>query len=561
MRMILMRLRGAVLLLVLAAAAGCAAVPAGKPPAEAVPPDPNQLMADGDAALERDEFAEAAKAYRQAAEASDDELVAEQATRMAYDHSQLRETALAADRWLALNPTSEQARRYAGVAALALHRLDAAEQQFDQLLTTAYISPAAGFLALLPVIADEATTTDVTELVRRLVARHPGVAEGHYALGMAALRSENFALGFESAERATQLAPYWVPAKMLVARALIARGDEQAGLDAARELVIAPDADVSTQLEYALLLAGTGRDQEARAMLTPFATGPTVIPSAVRTLGALDLDRGDLDAAERTFKGLLSTGAQSYEALYFLGTIADRRKDTEQALHYYSRVTGGDYALAAQGRVARIRADQSGLDAGLASLEEFAIAQPQLGPEIVAARAALATGVGDLQRALAILDTGVAQYPDLLDLRMARVFALERAEQPDAAIRELRQLLHERPGDAVVQNALGYTLADHDRDLDEADKLVRAALVQTPDSGAVLDSMGWVRFRQGRLDEAATYLERARIRGNDPEIDLHLGEVQWAQGDREAARRTWSEALERRPDDVRLKERLEQAGP
>jgi tetratricopeptide (TPR) repeat protein len=210
--------------------------------------------------------------------------------------------------------------------------------------------------------------------------------------------------------------------------------------------------------------------------------------------------------------------------------------------------------------VARIKAEKSGLDAGLTHLEDFARGHPQRGPDVVAARAGLASSLGDARRALAILDAGLDQYPDSLDLRMARVFAYERAGNSDAAIRDLRQLLRERPGDAVVQNALGYTMADRDRNLDEAAALVAAALQQTPDSAAVIDSMGWVLFRQGRLQEALTHLQRARELGDDPEIDLHLGEVQWALGERAAARQTWQQGLERRPDDMRLKERLERAG-
>jgi tetratricopeptide (TPR) repeat protein len=281
----------------------------------------------------------------------------------------------------------------------------------------------------------------------------------------------------------------------------------------------------------------------------------------VRALGALDLDRGDLDAATRRFEDLLSTGAQSFDALYFLGLIADRRKDQDLALRYYSRVTGGDFALQAQGRVARIRAEQSGIDAGLAHLDDFARGQRQRGPDVVAARAGLASGLDDMDRALEILDAGIAQYPDVFDLRMARVYAYEKAGKSDAAIRELRRLLEDRPADPVVQNALGYTLADRNRQLDEAEALVAAALAQMPDSAAVLDSMGWVRYRQGRPKEALPYLERARSLSSDVEIDLHLGEVQWALGDRDAARRTWQQALERRPDDTRLKERLQRAGP
>jgi tetratricopeptide (TPR) repeat protein len=556
----LMRAKFPLVIAILAALTACAGLSGAPGAPDDAAKTPEAWLADGDAALERSELPEAARAYRKAAEASDDEAVAEQATRAAFDHSQMREAALAADRWLVLNSTSEQARRYAGVAALELHRLDVAEEHFAQLLANAYISPAAGFLALLPVVADHGTAPDVTELFRRLVARHPEVAEGHYVLGSAALRSENFGLATSSARRATEIAKYWVPARMLLARALIASGDEQVGLETARDLVMAPDADVATHLEYALLLATTGRDEEARAMLTPYASGTTVIPGAVRGLGVLELQRGDLDAAARRFEDLLSTGAQSYEALYFLGNIADRRDDTERALRYYSRVSGGEFALPAQGRVARIKAEKSGLDAGLTHLEDFARGHPQRGPDVVAARAGLASSLGDSRRALAILDAGVARYPDSLDLRMARVFAYERAGNSDAAIRDLRHLLRERPGDAVVQNALGYTLADRGRNLDEAATLVAAALEQTPDSAAVIDSMGWVLFRQGRLQEALTHLQRARELGDDPEIDLHLGEVQWALGEQATARQTWQQGLERRPDDARLKERLERAG-
>jgi Tfp pilus assembly protein PilF len=324
---------------------------------------------------------------------------------------------------------------------------------------------------------------------------------------------------------------------------------------------MAPDADIPTHLEYALLLATTGRKEEARAMLLPYATGDTVVPGAVRTLGVMDLGKGDLDAAGKRFEDLLSTGVQSYDALYFLGVIAERRDDADQALRYFTRVTGGEFMLQAQGRAARIRAMQGGLDAGLDYLDQFARAHPQRGPELVATRAGLAASLGDTARATRILDAGLAQYPDSLDLRMARVFAYERAGRGDAAIRELRQLLVERPGDATVQNALGYALADRNKELDEAASLISAALAQMPDSAAVLDSMGWVLFRQGKARDALPYLERAGQLGDDPEIALHLGEVQAALGDSAAARATWQKSLEANPGDARLKERLERDRP
>lgn len=537
--------------------AACTASPPA--PETAFPQSVDALLAEGDAAVERGDWPQAARSYRMAAESSDDERVAEQAAETAFRQFQLREALLAAERWLTLNSTSDQARRLAGASALDLHRLDVAEARVGELLATGFISPAAGFLALLPALSAQGTPADVTELFRRLTARYPDMAEGQLALGGAALRSENFGLAIDSAMRARELAPYWLPPRMLEARARVVAGDVDTGLAIARDAVLSDDADLSTQLEYAALLASAERDDEVRALLTPYVTGDTVIPGALYTLAMLDLQADDLQAATLRFEQLLATGAQSQDALYFLGAIAEKRGDPEAAMGYYSRVDEGSRSLAARQRSAALRAAEAGPDAGLAELEDLAQEQPQLGPELAVAQAGLMSSLGDEGRALAILNEGIEIYPDVVDLRMARVFLLERTGEVDAALRELRRLLDERPGDAVVQNALGYTLADHERELGTARDLVTQALAQMPDSSAVLDSMGWVLYRQGLYEDAIGYLQRAEEHGSDPEIYLHLGEVEWKLGRREAAIGTWESGLERYPGNSALQDRLERA--
>jgi tetratricopeptide (TPR) repeat protein len=241
--------------------------------------------------------------------------------------------------------------------------------------------------------------------------------------------------------------------------------------------------------------------------------------------------------------------------------IAERRKDTDRALRYYARVAGGDYNLAAQQRMARIKAEQSGTDAAVAYLDDVARTQPQLAPDVYSAKAGLLEYRGDTRRAAQVYEEGLSRYPDALELRLNRAFFLERTGKEEAAIRELRALLAERPGDAHVQNALGYTLADRGSNLPEARGLITAALAQSPDNAATLDSMGWLSYKEGKYTEALDYLKRANESGADPEIDLHIGEVQWAMGDQKAARETWKAALLKAPEDKRLRERLERAGP
>jgi Tfp pilus assembly protein PilF len=168
---------------------------------------------------------------------------------------------------------------------------------------------------------------------------------------------------------------------------------------------------------------------------------------------------------------------------------------------------------------------------------------------------------GEPRRAAQLLDEGVARYPDALELRLNRAFFLERTGKDEASVRELRALLADRPGDAHVQNALGYTLTDLNKSLPEARQLLTAALAQSPDSAAVLDSMGWLLYREGKYPEALEHLRRASETGADPEIDLHIGEVQWAMGDQAGARKTWAAALAKAPDNEKLRKRIERAGP
>ena len=129
----------------------------------------------------------------------------------------------------------------------------------------------------------------------------------------------------------------------------------------------------------------------------------------------------------------------------------------------------------------------------------------------------------------------------------------------EGAARTLKRVLVLRPDDADALNFLGYVYATADTNLAEADELVAAALEQRAFSAAVVDSMGWVRFRQDRLEEAEELLRKAAgWQPDDPEILDHLGQVHAAQGRADDALAVWRRALENiAPHEARHR-RLEQ---
>jgi Flp pilus assembly protein TadD len=101
------------------------------------------------------------------------------------------------------------------------------------------------------------------------------------------------------------------------------------------------------------------------------------------------------------------------------------------------------------------------------------------------------------------------------------------------------------PDNQHAYNALGYSLAERNERLPEAYTLIDKALQMAPGDPFIMDSMGWVQFRMGNLDEAESILRRAYAVRNDPEIAVHLGEVLFAKGDVAGAQKMWKEAQPR----------------
>ncbi len=121
----------------------------------------------------------------------------------------------------------------------------------------------------------------------------------------------------------------------------------------------------------------------------------------------------------------------------------------------------------------------------------------------------------------------------------------ERAKQYERSEARFRELLAIDPDNAGALNYLGYMFADRSVNLEEAHDLIQRALDIEPENGAYLDSLGWLYYRQDKLELAAKYLERSlEQHGDDPVIHTHLGDVYYKQGRVTETKRHWSRALE-----------------
>ena len=101
------------------------------------------------------------------------------------------------------------------------------------------------------------------------------------------------------------------------------------------------------------------------------------------------------------------------------------------------------------------------------------------------------------------------------------------------------------PANPTVLNYLGYLWADNDKNLDEAQVLLTKAVLLEPQDGAIHDSLGWLYFKQGKLERALKHIEYAvELSPEDGTINAHLGDVYAKLGRLNEARRQWERALE-----------------
>lgn len=135
--------------------------------------------------------------------------------------------------------------------------------------------------------------------------------------------------------------------------------------------------------------------------------------------------------------------------------------------------------------------------------------------------------------------------------------AYEKGGQRTRSMQTMESILAEKPDDPSALNFVGYTLALMGRDMERAENLVRKALEIKPDDGYIMDSLAWILFKRGKIDDALKYLEKAFVRvKSDPIISEHYGDVLAARNRMEEAAEAYRKSILLNPDNLLVREKL-----
>jgi len=537
--------------------AGCAALAQTK---EIPPGDLNEPMLYefllGEIALQRGDNGLAAQTFLDLARRTRDPRVARRAVEVA-NQARMPELALDAARtWYDLDPASTQALQVLAALLVANKRAEDALPYLEKLLVSEGVNVENGFMQLNRMLASNPDKAANLRVVRRLASKYPGLPQAHFALAQAAATAGDDEAALAAVRRASALRPDWELAALLEAQ-ILQRRSPGAAAKVLGDFVAANPNSREARLNYARMLVLDKRLPEARKQFEAVLAASPGNPEVIYAVGLLAFQLRDFEVAEESMKRLLTLGYRDPDGVrYVLGQIAEEQKLWPQAVQWYERIGEGEHQLAARMRTANAIAKQGKLDEARAFLKRVAEEYPEDQIQLTVAEAQLLRDANRHKDAFSLLSDALGKQPDQPDLLYDLALTAEKLERFDLLETHLRKLIQVKPDHAHAYNALGYSFADRNLRLPEARKLVEKALELAPEDYFIIDSLGWVLYREGDLKGAARELRRAYGGRPDAEIGAHLGEVLWMLGERDEARRIWDESLKAGPDNETLQKTI-----
>ena len=501
----------------------------------------------GEVAGQRGNIPLASSLFFELAQSSRDARLAERAAQAAAYGNQHQLAIRAAGLWAELAPDSIEPLQAISQLLLSTGNLQEAQPYLQKLMLTENVR-ASSFMYLNGILARHPDKAAALKLVQDLARPYQSLPEARFAQAHSAWAADNEALALSELSAADKLRPGWEIAALLRG-SILQKKSATSAVAFYRDFLKSYPAANDVRLAYAKLLVSQNQFTEARAQFKQLAEiNPDNADMAVM-IGVLALETEDYAQADVYFKQALDHDFKHPGQLHiYLGQSAEKQKLDEQALDWYRRVQDGRWHFEAQLRIANLLARQGKLSEARALLHQLPDLNSEQQATALQVEATLLRQAQDHEGAYALLDRAVNSLPNSPEIIYDYAMLAEKLQHFDIMEHQLRKLIQLKPDYAQAYNALGYSLADRNIRLPEATSLLEKALELSPDDYFILDSMGWLQYRLGKLDQALDYLRRAYADKPDPEIAAHLGEVLWHKGQRDEAIKTWKDALGTYPD-------------
>jgi tetratricopeptide (TPR) repeat protein len=504
-------------------------------------------------ANQRGETDVAVKASASLANKTRDPRVAMRAAQLAMESGQMDKAIDAIKLWREVEPTSIIARRMLSSVLLRAGKFDEARIELANMLKDDQSNAGPAFIHLYQIMAAYPDKAAALQLLSDLAQPYPNMPEAHWAVAQLAQTAGDEKHALTEVRLASNLRSDWDMAVSLEAMVL-QKNAPQEGLDKLKNyLAKFPDAR-EIRMQYARALLDQKQYKLSRDEFQHLASDSPDSSEMAFAIAMISLQMQDYQGAEDQLKLALSQGKKDQDTVrYYLGQLDEAKKKEVEAIENYRLVNDGEYQFSAQIRIAYLLNKRGETDAAMQQLHQTQAVSNQQRVQLIAVESKFLLDAKKDAEAYKVLQQGLATLPNNPDLLYETAMMAEKVGKPIESEKLLRKLIKTKPDDAQAYNALGFSLLERNERISEAMTLVEKALQLAPNDASIIDSVGWGYYRSGKLDESIMLLRRAFSSNPNPEIAAHLGEVLWAHGDKEDAKKVWQDSLKENADSAQLK--------
>lgn len=446
---------------------------------------------------------------------------------------------------IALNPGAPGPREFSAWVSTAAGHWEAAISQYKEILRL-HPGNSEALTQMGALYAETGRLGEAEAIFKELTSTNPN-ALSYYFLGSFYGKTGRPKEAISALNTSLKKDPDFFEAMNELAILYEAEGNLKAAERVYRSLIKSQPQMIIPKARLANLLFKTGRKKEAEALLGEINVKSLQGPAQL-SLGILFREQGLMKEAAEALEGALKKAPKNEYILYLLATTQLELDEFDKARENLSKIPkNGDKYVDARLILASITENEDKdkrLDEALKIISAAVKAKPGE-PRLKLAQAMLLDDMGDTAKARKVILEASKKFPDEAEVFFRLGVIEDKLSNKQATIAAMRKAVELNPNHADALNYLAYTWAEQGENLEEALAMAEKADELKPDSGYIIDTLGWIHHRLGNDKKALTALERAvPLSGGDPVVLDHLGDVLMNLGRHKEALKTYRKALE-----------------
>ncbi|MFM0298128.1 MULTISPECIES: tetratricopeptide repeat protein [Paraburkholderia] len=520
-----------------------------------------QVLA-AEVALQRDQPAPAYQTYLALARDTHDPRMAQRATEIALAAQSPSDALAAAQLWQQYAPNSERAAQLDASLLVLSGKPDDAEQILArELARVPAANRGSAILALQLLLSRGPNRIGGLHVLQDLLKNDMNRPEAQLAIARQQLVSDDAPGARKSLEQALALKPDYLPAALMLSQ--MGPEERKEGIASLEKYVQQNPKSHDARLALAQMYLASDRLDDAQKQFEIMHKNNANDLTPLMALALIKIQQKNFNEAQTYLtqyaqQAEKTPGADPGQAYIYLAQLSLEQKNDAAAGDWLNKISpSSQQFVPAQITRAQLLAKQGKTDDARKLLANLQAPDPRDQALILRTDAAILFDAKRYPEAETRLQQATAQFPDDPDLTYDYAMSAEKTGHYDIMEAQLRKLIQTQPDNPQAYNALGYSLADRNQRLAEADKLVEKASSLAPNDAFIMDSVGWVKYRMGDTSDAIKLLRKAYDMQPNAEIGAHLGEVLWKTGNQDQARAAFRDARKLEPDNDTLVKTLQ----